>query len=127
MCRSIAGRIGLGLRHRNARHRRQRGSAGGQMQKISAGKFHLNLPSHHSIISSARASSVGATSIPSAAETTTLGRICFDNRGDRGSKVRDPWYGSNGSMRTPAIWSSRRDFQQVQQKHDALGIALNSA
>src|SRR5262245_41125335 len=34
----------IGLRPSDARHRRQRGSAGGQMQKISAGKFHLNPP-----------------------------------------------------------------------------------
>src|SRR5262245_13357167 len=32
----------IGLRLRRARHRRQRGSAGGQMQKISAGKFHFD-------------------------------------------------------------------------------------
>ena len=30
----------IGLRHRNPRHHRQRGSARGQMQKVSAGKFH---------------------------------------------------------------------------------------
>jgi hypothetical protein len=35
----------IGLRPSEARHRRQRGSARGQMQKLSAGKFHLNLPS----------------------------------------------------------------------------------
>src|SRR5262249_56107883 len=34
----------IGLRLRRARHRRQRGSAGGQMQKISAGEFRF-LPS----------------------------------------------------------------------------------
>src|SRR5215475_9643934 len=38
------------------------------MRKLSAGKFHLHLPfaSHHSITSSARASSVGGTVMPSA-------------------------------------------------------------
>ena len=30
----------IGLRPRDARHGRQRGSARGQMQKISTGKFH---------------------------------------------------------------------------------------
>ena len=30
----------IGLRHRNTRHHRQRGSARGQMQKLSAGKVH---------------------------------------------------------------------------------------
>src|SRR5262249_59827189 len=35
----------VGLRPRDARHRRQRGNARGQLQKISAGKFHFELPS----------------------------------------------------------------------------------
>ena len=62
------GRDRIGLRPRNARHSRQRGSARGQMQKLSsAGKFHCEPPFHaHSITSSARASSVGGTSRPSA-------------------------------------------------------------
>jgi len=34
----------IGLRRRDARHRRQRGSARDQMQKISAGKFHFEPP-----------------------------------------------------------------------------------
>src|SRR5215467_7959751 len=34
----------IGLRSRDARQRRQRGSADGQMQKLSAGKFHLEPP-----------------------------------------------------------------------------------
>src|SRR5262249_59344878 len=34
----------IGLRPRDARHRRQRGSARCQVQKISAGKFHWRLP-----------------------------------------------------------------------------------
>jgi hypothetical protein len=48
------------LRSRQPRYGRQRGSARCQTEKISTGKFHLNLPpaSHHSITSSARASSV---------------------------------------------------------------------
>jgi hypothetical protein len=33
------------LRPRNSRHGRQRGSAGGQMQKFAAGKFHSEPPS----------------------------------------------------------------------------------
>jgi len=33
------------LRHRNTRHRRHCGSASGQMQKISTGKFHFEPPS----------------------------------------------------------------------------------
>jgi len=45
---------------------RKRDAARSQMQKISAGKFHLNLPSRHSMTSSARASSVGGISRPSA-------------------------------------------------------------
>src|SRR5262249_18630181 len=56
----------IGLRPRDARHGRERGSAGGQMQKISAGEFHFNLPSHHSITSSARAGRLGGTSMPGA-------------------------------------------------------------
>src|SRR5262245_30988805 len=36
------------------------------MQEFAAGKFHSEPPSHHSITSSARASSVGGTSRPSA-------------------------------------------------------------
>src|SRR5215813_3935192 len=55
----------IGLRPRDARHDRQRGSARGQMEKISAGKFYLNLPSHYSITSSAMASRVAGTSRPS--------------------------------------------------------------
>src|SRR5262249_10109907 len=48
---------GIGLCPCDARHSRQRRSTGGQMQKISAGKFHFEPPlrSHHSITSSARA------------------------------------------------------------------------
>src|SRR5262249_28360192 len=34
----------IGLRPSEARHGRQRGSAGGQMQKLSAGKFHFEPP-----------------------------------------------------------------------------------
>jgi hypothetical protein len=56
----------IGLRPRDARHRRQRGSACGQMQKISAGKFYFEPPSYHSITSSTRASAVVGTSMPSA-------------------------------------------------------------
>src|SRR5262249_59134782 len=46
----------IGLRPRNARRHRQRGSAGGQVQKLSAGKFHFEPPSltSSSIISPAR-------------------------------------------------------------------------
>src|SRR5262245_65141226 len=57
----------IGLRPSDARYGRQRGS-GGQMQEFAEGKFHLNLPlaSHHSITSSARATSVGGISRPSA-------------------------------------------------------------
>src|SRR5262249_33638055 len=52
------------LRRRDARAAPQRGSAGGQMQELpSAGKFHLNLPSRHSITSSARASNVAAARV----------------------------------------------------------------
>src|SRR5262249_53287848 len=41
----------IGLRFCDARHGREHGSAGGQMQKISAGKFQVEPPSrsHHSI------------------------------------------------------------------------------
>src|SRR5262249_6662587 len=57
----------ISLRPSETRGGRQRGSARGQMQKISAGKFHLEPPlaSHHSITSSARASSVSGTVSPS--------------------------------------------------------------
>src|SRR5262249_19893855 len=44
----------IGLRPRDTRHGRQRGSARGQMQKISAGKFHFELPSPFHIIRSPR-------------------------------------------------------------------------
>src|SRR5262249_57796082 len=59
---------GIGLRPSEVRHRRQRGGARNQMQKMSTGKFHLNLPLtlHYSITSSARASSVGGTWMSSA-------------------------------------------------------------
>src|SRR5262249_4786371 len=56
----------IALSPSDPRHRRQRGSASGQMQKISAGKFHFGPPSHHSITSSARASKVGGMAIPTA-------------------------------------------------------------
>src|SRR5262249_37646785 len=56
----------IGLRPSDPRHGRQRGSARGQMQEFATGKFHgLPLPSHHSITSSARASSVGGMSMRS--------------------------------------------------------------
>src|SRR5262245_32199603 len=54
----------VGLCACNARDGRQRGSAGGQLQKISAGKFHVGPPSHHSITSSAVASSFSGTVRP---------------------------------------------------------------
>src|SRR5262249_56363810 len=57
---------GGGVRERDGGDDRQRGSGGREMQKISAGKFHFEPPSHHSITSSARASSVGGTSMPRA-------------------------------------------------------------
>src|SRR5262249_61948646 len=50
---------GIGLCPRDPRHGGESGRARGQMQKLSAGKF-------HSITSSARASSVGGTSRPRA-------------------------------------------------------------
>src|SRR5437870_5608548 len=56
----------IGLRPCNARHGGQRGGARGQVQEFAAGKFHLNLPSHYSITSSARARRVAGTSRPSA-------------------------------------------------------------
>ena len=60
------------LRPCDARDGRQRGRARDQMQKISAGKFQLNLPSRHSITSSARASRVGGISRPSALAAVRL-------------------------------------------------------
>jgi hypothetical protein len=51
----------------NARHDRQRGGAAGEMQKSATGKFYLAPSlSRYSITSSARASSDGGTSRPSA-------------------------------------------------------------
>src|SRR6516164_6781060 len=44
----------IGLRPRDPRDARQCGSARGQMQKLSAGKFHLNLPLALQIIRSPR-------------------------------------------------------------------------
>src|SRR5262245_11405191 len=52
------------LRPRDTRHRQQRGSTRCQLQKSTTGKFHFTPPSHHSITSSARASSVGGTLRP---------------------------------------------------------------
>src|SRR5262249_17867391 len=40
----------IGLRESKGRGGRQRGSAGGQMQKISAGKFHSALPAFRATI-----------------------------------------------------------------------------
>src|SRR6516164_4006198 len=62
------------LRPRDPRDRRQRGSARGQMQKISAGKFHLNLPlwSLYSITSSARTSTDGGIINPRAFAALSL-------------------------------------------------------
>src|SRR5262245_5584795 len=57
----------IGLRESEPRHARECGSTRGQMQKLSTvGKFHLNLPlrSHHSITSSARASTEAGRSRP---------------------------------------------------------------
>src|SRR5262245_44441787 len=56
----------IGLRPRETRHGRESSSARGQMQKISTGKFHLNLPlaSHHSITSSARTRNVSGMASP---------------------------------------------------------------
>jgi hypothetical protein len=62
----------IGLCPSNSRKGRQHGSVRDQMQKISAGKFHLNLPSRHSITSSARASSVGGRLMASAFAVTEL-------------------------------------------------------
>src|SRR4051812_34124215 len=45
----------IGLRPRNLRHGRQRGSACGQMQKSSAGKFHKSLPASWRNVSLRRA------------------------------------------------------------------------
>src|SRR5262245_145956 len=58
----------IGLRPHYARYSRERGSARGQMQKSSAGKFHFEppSPSHHSITSSTSASTLGGISRPSA-------------------------------------------------------------
>src|SRR5205823_2319878 len=59
----------IGLRPSDPRHGRERGSARCQMQKLpSARKFHRgpSLLLAYSITSSARASSVGGTSMPSA-------------------------------------------------------------
>src|SRR5262249_44627400 len=64
----------IGLRPRDPRHQRERGSALGEMQKFAAGKFHFEppSPSHHSITSSARARSVGGISRPSALAVVRL-------------------------------------------------------
>src|SRR5262249_34958944 len=51
---------------RDPRDGRQRGGVRGEMHKISAGKFHFQPPSLHSITSSARASTVGGISSLSA-------------------------------------------------------------
>src|SRR5262249_10069253 len=47
-------------------------------RKFRRGSFILNLPSHHSITSSARASSVGGTVMPSALAVVRLTVIRFD-------------------------------------------------
>src|SRR5262245_45369278 len=59
----------IGLRPGDPRHSRERGNARGQVQKLSTGKFHFDPSlswSVYSITSSAPASSVGGTSMPSA-------------------------------------------------------------
>src|SRR5262249_10638710 len=56
----------IALRVSEPGHCRQRGSACCEMQKISAGKFHSEPPSHHSITSSAMASSPGGKLRPNA-------------------------------------------------------------
>jgi hypothetical protein len=68
-----------GLRPCNPRHHWQRGGTRGQMQECAAGKFHLNLPlaSHHSITSSARASTVVGTSRPIALAALRLITISY--------------------------------------------------
>src|SRR5262249_30356530 len=55
----------IGLRPREARDFRERGRARCEMEKISAGKFHFEPPSHHSITSLASASSRSGKSRPS--------------------------------------------------------------
>src|SRR5215831_11363321 len=55
----------IGLRPSETRHGRQRGGAHGQMEKNSAGKFHFEPPSHHSITSSAATSILSGTVRPS--------------------------------------------------------------
>ena len=68
----------IGLRPRDARHGRQRGSARGQMQKLSGGEVSsspLPLAQLHSITSSARASSVGGT-----VEAERLGGLEVDDQ-----------------------------------------------
>src|SRR5215471_1857062 len=55
----------IGLRPRHARQNRQRGGAGCQMQKLSAGKF-------HSITTSAMASSLSGTVSPTALAVNRL-------------------------------------------------------
>src|SRR5262249_46353359 len=58
----------IGLRPRYPRHCRQRGSARGQMQKLSAGKFHFcqSLSRLHSINSSARSKNASGIFSPMA-------------------------------------------------------------
>src|SRR5262245_58660926 len=68
----------IGLRPSAPRHGRQRGSARGQMQKSSAGKFHLNLPfrSDHSMQSS-RPRGVGFRLFPPPSPASTTPAASF--------------------------------------------------
>src|SRR6516225_6907891 len=65
----------IGLRPRDARDARQHGSACGQTEKISAGKFHFAPPfaSHHSITSSAGASKPRTQLTPGRRHDAVLG------------------------------------------------------
>src|SRR5215472_2887202 len=68
----------IGLRPCDVRQGRQRGSARGQIQEIAAGKFHfLNLPSNHSITSSAATSRLGGTVNPSAFAVFKLSTVSY--------------------------------------------------
>src|SRR5262245_25861233 len=91
------------------------------MEKISAGKFQfLNLPSHHSITSSARASSVGGTSRSSALAVLRLITISYLV----GACTGTPRVTRVAVLRESAIASGPAQFGVIQAVAPLLGVEL---
>src|SRR5262249_14955400 len=77
----------IGLRPRDARYRRQRGGARGQMQELAAGKFHFEPPSRFTSL-------------------RRRGRAASAVRGARLPPIGQPDGGSQRAQRIPSfLWS----------------------